>query len=155
MAKGCFGSHIYIAFVIINIKNGLSGIIHAPHNNLGNFNGIAHAVINFKDFSVQRTRTRRDYRGAVSSGSNKASGKIPYATGIAKRLCIKRIGPPKTLVTNGSHILTKKHAHASLTGLKREESAHAENPHHKTNGKHNGKHAQANGNDSQQVHRCS
>ena len=118
MAKGRLGSHIYIAFVIINIKNGLGGIIHAPHNNLGNFNGIAHAIINFKDLSVQRTCTRRDYRCAVSSRSDKASGKIPCAAGIAKRLCIKRIGPTKTLITNGSHVLTKKYAHTSLTGLK-------------------------------------
>ena len=113
--------HSNVAVVVVDVKEGLCGIAHAPNNNLGDLDWVAHAVVDLENFAVQRTSTGGNDGGMYAyTGSNACSERRKVSQVCGKSLGIVRICPAKTLVLNGANILTKQHANLCLTRLKAE-----------------------------------
>ena len=115
--------HSNVAVVVVDVKEGLCGIAHAPNNNLGNLDWVTHAVVDLEDFAVQRASTGGNDGGVhVYTWSNACSerGKITHVC--RQGLGVVRICPAQTLVLNGANILTKQHANLCLTRLKAEQT---------------------------------
>ena len=100
--------HSNVAVVVVDVKEGLCGIAHAPNNNLGDLDWIAHAVVDLEDVAVQRASTGGNDGGVhVYTGSNACSERREVTHVCRKSLGVVRICPAKTLVLNGANILTK------------------------------------------------
>ena len=110
--------HSNVAIIIIHIKESLCGITDTPNNYLSNLDWIAHTIIDLEDIAIQRASTSRNDGGvhvyARSVSNCDKSGKVTCGQSFS----VIRICPAKTLVLNGSDVLTKQHANPCLTRLK-------------------------------------
>ena len=117
----CLCLHSNVAVVVVDVKEGLCSIAHAPNNNLGDLDWVTHTVVDLEDVAVQRASTGGNDGGVYAyTGSNACSERREVTQVCRKGLGVVWICPAKTLVLNGANILTKQHTYLCLTRLKAE-----------------------------------
>ena len=132
MAERRLGLHGHVALVVVHVEQGLGGVGHVPHHDGGDFDGVAHLVVDLQALAVQGAHAGGDGGGQALGGVARrfdalAQGKTCLCGGCghgvlggaahAHALAKERICPEKALVTHGTHVLAKEDAHARLTGL--------------------------------------
>ena len=106
VAKGRLGLHRNEALVVVDVEQGLGGVLDAPDHDGRDLDGVAHLVVYLEGLAVERACARRDLGAPVC----------------AQALGVERVGPAQALVTHGAHVLAKQDAGARLARLQREEA---------------------------------
>ena len=52
-----FGLRCHELLVVVHVEEGLGGIGHVPNDHVGDFDGVAHLVVDLQDVAVERART--------------------------------------------------------------------------------------------------
>ena len=49
--------------VVVDVEQRLGGVLHVPHHDVGDLDGVAHLVVDLQDLAVQRAGADRDLGG--------------------------------------------------------------------------------------------
>ena len=129
--------------VVIDVEQRLGGVLHVPHHDVGDLDGVAHLVVDLQDLAVQRAGADRDLGGQagrrLGSGLDGLGERQPALADGARHGVLRRgvgahaaavegVGPQEPLVADGSLVVSEQDAHARLAGLQGEEAADGDEP---------------------------
>ena len=132
MAQRSLALRVHVGVVVVHVEERLRRVLHAPHNDVGDLDGIATLVVHLQMLAIVRAGAQRHLRG---DGHVLAAFRVDRR---ASRPGKKGIRPMEALVADRALVVAEQDENARLIRLDGEEAheqqqrhhAHADDPHH-------------------------
>ena len=107
---------MHVGVVVVHVEQRFRRVLDAPHDDVGDLDGVAALVVHLEVLAVVRAGAQRDLRG-LRDGL--ARGHVDRGAGVAG---VERVGPVETFVAHGALVVAEQDEHARLVRLDGEEA---------------------------------